>query len=74
MRYFLVISAVLDGEYEYWHYVPVCAVDEESAQARGLAANQSWVSDDYRIVSCEGITEIPQEDFEVLRRYLKGEL
>ena len=70
MRYFLVISGVTDGEYEYWRRVPVEAADSEEAAVKGLADDQEWVKADYRIVSCEGVQEIPAEDYAVLKKYL----
>lgn len=68
--YFLVTVSVQDGEYEYWRYVPVEARDEQAAKQKAMESDEEWTMDDYREVSCEGIQEVPHEDYEVLARYL----
>ena len=68
--YFLVTVSVQDGEYEYWRYVPVRARSEQAATKRAMKPDEEWTKGDYREVSCEGIREIPREDYEVLARYL----
>lgn len=70
MSYFFVTTSVRDGEYEYWRHSAVEADNQEHASQIGMASDQEWVEEDYRQVECEGVREIPKEDFDVLKRYL----
>jgi hypothetical protein len=70
VAYFLVTVSVQDGEFEYWRYIPVKAKNSEIAERRALKSDQEWTKNDHREVSCEGVREIPKQDFEVLAKYL----
>lgn len=70
VAYFFVTTSVRDGEYEYWHYSAVEADNQEHAAELGMSSNKEWTREDYREVECEGVREIPKEDYDVLKRYL----
>jgi hypothetical protein len=70
VAYFLVTSSVQDGEYEYYRCILVEASTQDEAIELALESDREWTKDDYREVSCEGIQEVPAEDFEILKRYL----
>jgi len=72
MPYFFVTTSVRDGEYEYWRHSAVEANNQAHAAELGMSSDLEWVAEDYREIQCEGVREIPQEDYDVLKKYIGG--
>lgn len=70
MKYFVVTSTIRDGEYEYLQQSPVRALTEARAEQIIFNDNEAWTADDYREHSIDRVTEVTEEEYQVLSKYI----
>lgn len=70
MKYFVVNTTFRDGEYEYLQQSPVAAETEAEAIAIQEKDAEDWTKDDYREYEIDIRSEITEEEFNIISKYI----